>query len=170
MLTTHTLTQTDRQRHTHIHAERETLVFSWILRHTNYHILFRGKKDKGKKQPPTHVRAHTYNYSERKITKLYGILTIIDYLREKRVIKEKQNTNKKPESIYTYIDMSIHADIQTYRTHFCKKKKKRKKWKNENNTCRDENLSRKINSKWKFADTISGIKEKHNLIHRVATI
>ena len=55
------------------------------------------------------------------------------------------------------MDTSAHADTQTHRIHFCEKKKEKE---GKKNTCRDENLSRTINSKKKFADTNLGIKKK----------
>ena len=47
--------------------------------------------------------------------------------------------------------------------HSCKKEVER-------NNCKDEILSRTINSNWTFTDTDSGIKKNHNTIKTVATI
>ena len=88
----------------------------------------------------------------------------MDYLDRRRVIHP-------PQSMYTYINMNILADTQTHRMHACKKKKKTKKRmrdkKKKKNTCRHENLSQTINSKWKISDTNPEMKKYHSLIKRM---
>ena len=48
------------------------------------------------------------------------------------------------------MDMSALTDTQTHRIHSSKKKKKKKRENDRNNTCRNKNFSRTINSNGKF--------------------
>ena len=75
-----------------------------------------------------------YACTRRKLAKLYGISTIIDYLGGKSN-KGKTKKKQKHKPIHRH-----KCPTQTHIINACKKKKKKKK-KERNNICRGKNLS-----------------------------